>query len=85
MENCDRKLNEPAMSPVMKELEEEAIASVISQRNCESDHSKLIHAEVMVGQPVLRPAKSSVSLNSANDTVSQQGAKFVFLFSFVVD
>lgn len=72
LENPLSKLNEPSEPPVSMELEQEAIASVINQRNLEMEEYRLSsHMESMVGQPVSRPDRSASS--SVEITSLQQG------------
>ncbi|XP_060517842.1 probable Rho GTPase-activating protein CG5521 isoform X2 [Cylas formicarius] len=55
LECSDRKLNEPACSPVSVDIEQEAIATVISQRNVEAEEVRLIqHVPLVSGQPLIR-------------------------------
>ncbi|XP_057662756.1 ral GTPase-activating protein subunit alpha-1 [Diorhabda carinulata] len=74
LENANRKLNEPAAPPMSTELENEAIASVISQRNMEleeSRYSQQVHS--MLGQPVERPnSRSETNYPSFGSAVTYQ-------------
>ncbi|XP_045468586.1 ral GTPase-activating protein subunit alpha-1 isoform X2 [Harmonia axyridis] len=75
LENPHRKLNEPSEPPITIELEQEAIASVINQRNVEMEEYRLTsHLECMVGQPVVRPDSKSASTNSSVEITSLQQA-----------
>lgn len=79
LETFDRKLNEPTHSPVSVDIEEEAIGSVISQRNYEIEQSKLIeNTEAMVGMPVSRPSSRMASISSPDSEItgSTQGEWF---------
>ncbi|XP_008195928.1 probable Rho GTPase-activating protein CG5521 isoform X1 [Tribolium castaneum] len=67
LENFDRKLNEPALPPLSIEIEQEAIASVINQRNLEVEENRVMQfADSMLGQPISRP-------NSRNEGASSPG------------
>ncbi|KAB0803388.1 hypothetical protein PPYR_00358 [Photinus pyralis] len=75
LESFDHKLNEPSNSPISSELEQEAIADVISQRNVELEQSRITQfSEVMMGQPVLRPNRQSVRMGQAYEITSVQQA-----------
>ncbi|XP_074027407.1 probable Rho GTPase-activating protein CG5521 isoform X2 [Leptinotarsa decemlineata] len=92
LENVNRKLNEPAFPPMSVELENEAIASVISQRNLEVEESRLSqHVDSMLGQPIERPScrtegrSSSCSsptnqqvLDATNEQASFQQCRLLF-------
>lgn len=79
LENCDRKLNEPTQPPIAFDFEQEAIASVISQRNCELEQNRLNqYTDAMLGQPVSRPNSRAASIVSpesecATSNIQQQG------------
>ncbi|XP_050302652.1 probable Rho GTPase-activating protein CG5521 isoform X3 [Anthonomus grandis grandis] len=52
------KLNEPGAPPLYLELEQEVIASVISQKNVEIEESRITqHSCFMMGKPVRRPMR----------------------------
>lgn len=72
LENCDRKLNEPTPPPITSDLEQEAIASVISQRNSELDHNRLTQNS-LCQQPASRPNSRSAGI-IGNDCELQQGS-----------
>ncbi|KRT80608.1 hypothetical protein AMK59_5863, partial [Oryctes borbonicus] len=73
LESFDRKLNEPSLSPVSYDLEQEAIASVISERNMEVEYNRQSQfLEGMMAQPVLRPSSRLSSSSSENDTCNQR-------------
>lgn len=75
LENFDRKLNEPARPPMSVDLENEAIASVISQRNIELDEIRLSQQIVsMAGQTITRPtSRRSTESASCDNLLSHQG------------
>ncbi|CAH1364634.1 unnamed protein product [Tenebrio molitor] len=65
LENFDRKLNEPAAPPLSIEIEQEAIASVINQRNMEVEENRVMqYADSMLGQPMSRPSSRSEGASS---------------------
>ncbi|KAG5874291.1 hypothetical protein JTB14_005721 [Gonioctena quinquepunctata] len=73
LENVNRKLNEPAFPPMSVDLENETIASVISQRNVEVEESRLSqHIDSMLGQPVERPSSRADKPNSSFVTTTNQ-------------
>lgn len=82
LENLNRKLNEPAVPPMSVDLENEAIASVISQRNIELDESTLSQQiESMSGQRITRPtSRNSAKSTTCDNLPSNQGKN---LFSAV--
>ncbi|KAL3287319.1 hypothetical protein HHI36_001794 [Cryptolaemus montrouzieri] len=62
LESSKNKLNEPAESPISLEVEQEAIASVINQRNAEIEEYRMTqHLDAMVGQLVVRPDNKSTT------------------------
>lgn len=64
------------------DLENEAIASVISQRNLEFEenrHSQLVNS--MLGQPVDRPSSRSESSYPSFGSVAYQQSKYIRLLS----
>lgn len=66
LEDPNRKLNVPALAPIPLDLEQEAIATVISQRNIELEENRYVqHMDSMLSQPIARPnsrAESNQSL-----------------------
>ncbi|KAK9884222.1 hypothetical protein WA026_005171 [Henosepilachna vigintioctopunctata] len=67
LENPHKKLNEPAESPVSQDIEQEAIASVISQRLAEIDEYRMSQQlDATVGHPIVRPDASNSNLNSVD-------------------
>ncbi|XP_022909230.2 probable Rho GTPase-activating protein CG5521 isoform X1 [Onthophagus taurus] len=83
LESFDKKLNEPALSPVSIEIEQEAIASVISQRNSEIDHNKTNqHQDGMIAQPASRPNSrcspqgDTTSTTSSNNEITTPSNEF---------
>ncbi|CAG9813221.1 unnamed protein product [Phaedon cochleariae] len=75
LENFNHKLNEPAASPMSVDLENEAIASVISQRNTEVEESRLSqYADAMLGQSIDRPTSRIDRQSSNSDQQAQYGA-----------
>ncbi|KAF5297114.1 hypothetical protein FQA39_LY02694 [Lamprigera yunnana] len=75
LENFDHKLNEPSASLISTDLEQEAIAGVISQRNVELEQSRVTQfSEVMMGQSVIRPNRQSVSSKKGYEITSVQQA-----------
>lgn len=75
LENYNRKLNEPAPPPMSVDLENEAVASVISQRNIEVKESRLSQQmNSMSGQTIVRPtSRNSTKSTSYNTLFSHQG------------
>lgn len=75
LENFDRKLNEPAPPPMSVDLENEAIASVISHRNIEVEESRFSqHMDFVSGQQIIRPTSRNNSKNIFCDNLlSHQG------------
>nr|CAI5843999.1 unnamed protein product [Callosobruchus analis] len=67
LENMSRKLNEPAPAPMSSDLENEAIASVISQRNFESEDNRLAQ---LTDQIPVRPASRPCSRADAKSVTS---------------
>lgn len=81
LESFDRKLNEPAVPPISTEIEQEAIASVINQRNIEMEESKLIqNSESMQGPPIFRPhsrnEETCISGGGGDSSLQQAGYSF---------
>lgn len=77
LENGDRKLNEPTPPPISFDFEQEAIGSVISQRNCEFEQNRLMqNTDAMLGLPVSRPNSRAGNLNSPEAEHSQQQQGF---------
>ncbi|XP_050506318.1 ral GTPase-activating protein subunit alpha-1 isoform X2 [Diabrotica virgifera virgifera] len=74
LENFNQKLNEPAAPPMSTDIENEAIASVISQRNLELEDSRFSQQiDSMLGQPVERPnSRSETSYPSFSSVAYQQ-------------
>lgn len=76
LENFSRKLNEPAAAPMSVDLENEAIASVISQRNMELEESRLSQQmDSMMGQITSRPSSRSCEKNSMIESTANQQSK----------
>lgn len=75
LENFDRKLNEPAPPPMSVELENEAMALVISQRNIEVEENRLSQQNDLVsGQKIIRPTSRNSTKNALCDNLlSHQG------------
>lgn len=75
LETFDRKLNEPALPPLSIEIEQEAIASVINQRNLEVEENRVMQfADSMLGQPISRPSSRTEGASSPGyDGSIQQG------------
>lgn len=75
LENFDRKLNEPAATLLSTDIEQEAIASVINQRNLEIEENKALQfTDAMLGQPMSRPSSRSEGASSPGyDNTIQQG------------
>lgn len=76
LENFDRKLNEPASLPLSTETEQEAIGSVINQRNLEIEENKAMQfTDAMLGQPMSRSSSRSEGASSPRyDNTIQQGS-----------
>ncbi|KAJ8941366.1 hypothetical protein NQ314_010429 [Rhamnusium bicolor] len=75
LESPSRKLNEPATPPMSMELEQEAIGSVISQRNVEVEENRLTqHLESMLGLPTTRPNSRTEAKSPLFDTAASQQA-----------
>ncbi|KAJ8941931.1 hypothetical protein NQ318_013264 [Aromia moschata] len=75
LESLSRKLNEPAAPPMSMELEQEAIASVISQRNVEVDENRSTqHLDSMLGLPTTRPNSRSEAKSPCFDSTSSPQA-----------
>ncbi|XP_017775856.1 PREDICTED: ral GTPase-activating protein subunit alpha-1 isoform X1 [Nicrophorus vespilloides] len=75
LESADRKLNEAAPSPISRECEAEAIASVISQSNLELDAIRYAQSvDAMYDQPASRPSsRISGSISSSDFNINQHG------------
>lgn len=92
LENLNRKLNEPAAPPMSVDLENEAIASVISQRNTELDESRLSQQiDSMSGQRITRPTSRNSTKSATCDTLSSHQGNYLLVkqvmkifFSFLV-
>lgn len=69
LENFDRKLNEPTPPPICMDFEQEAIASVVSERNMELEQNKLVqHLDGMLAQPASRPnSRTSGTISNQED------------------
>ncbi|KAJ8925866.1 hypothetical protein NQ315_009718 [Exocentrus adspersus] len=73
LESLSRKLNEPATPPMSIELEQEAIASVISQRNTEVEENRLMqHLDSMLGLPSTRPSSRAEANSPSLEPPSSQ-------------
>uniref|UniRef100_A0AAR5Q6P9 Rap-GAP domain-containing protein n=1 Tax=Dendroctonus ponderosae TaxID=77166 RepID=A0AAR5Q6P9_DENPD len=76
LESPNIKLNEPAAPPLFLELEQEVIASVISQRNVEIEEARLVqHSSYMLGTPARKPRRRAArrSCSSLESTPHQPG------------
>ncbi|KAK9694345.1 Rap/ran-GAP [Popillia japonica] len=72
LESFDRKLNEPSQSPISYDLEQEAIGSVISERNMEVEYNRQSQfLEGMVAHPVVRPDSRLSATSSQSETSNQ--------------
>lgn len=80
LESFDRKLNEPTPPPISADFEQEAIGSVISERNMELDQSRMMqHLDGMLARPASRPhsrASKAEGFNFKTNSI-QQGKKNV--------
>ncbi|KAI4469242.1 tuberin [Holotrichia oblita] len=75
LESFDRKLNEPSQSPISYDLEQEAIGSVISERNMEVEYNRQSQfLEGMVAHPVVRPDSRLSSTSSQSEASNQNRA-----------
>ncbi|XP_076268274.1 putative Rho GTPase-activating protein CG5521 isoform X2 [Rhynchophorus ferrugineus] len=66
------KLNEPAAPPICAVLEQEVIASIVSQKNVEVEEARVVqHSSSMMGKPVIKPvSKASTRRDSVYSEVS---------------
>lgn len=81
LENCDRKLNEPTSPPISFDFEQEAIGSVINQRNCELEQNRLMqNTDAMLGQPVSRPNSRAAGVVSPELENAQHGMGVIYIF-----
>ncbi|XP_018324376.1 probable Rho GTPase-activating protein CG5521 isoform X2 [Agrilus planipennis] len=88
LENAEQKLNEPDLPPLSIDIEQEAIASVISQRNTEQDHFKSTqNFEIISGkrsstcmayEMLAAQTRMEVILRSADSPSSFQQCRLLF-------
>lgn len=79
LENFNRKLNEPAPPPMSLDLENEAIACVISQRNMEIEESKLSQQmDSMSGQVIVRPTRGNPLKTPSSDSQFSNEGMYIF-------
>ncbi|CAH1981298.1 unnamed protein product [Acanthoscelides obtectus] len=77
LENISRKLNEPAPAPMSGDLENEAIASVISQRNIESEENRLAYQTDQIPvKPATRPCSRTDTKSVTSDSMKYQQQSF---------
>ncbi|XP_030754501.1 probable Rho GTPase-activating protein CG5521 [Sitophilus oryzae] len=65
------KLNEPASPPIFVEVEQEIIASIVSQRNVEVEEARLMQqSNSMLGKPIINPNSVPSRKNSTQSESS---------------
>ena len=74
MQNFDCKLNDPSTPPISSDLEQEAIGSVISERNVELEQSRQAQGfGGMLARPASRPHSCPRSTSPNMETIPHKG------------